>query len=58
VWELIAGQRPGRQRADDVTLFKSVGTGLQDLTLAQAMYERARARGLGQDLGEFPHARG
>ena len=39
---MIAGQRPGRQSDQDVTLFKAVGTGLLDLALAIAIYERAR----------------
>jgi ornithine cyclodeaminase/alanine dehydrogenase len=57
LWEVLAGRRPGRQHDDDITLFKAVGTGLQDLALAIALYERARERGLGVDLGEFPHLR-
>ncbi len=57
LWELASGRRPGRQRDADVTLLKTVGTGLQDLALAHAIYQRARERGLGQDLGDFPHIR-
>jgi ornithine cyclodeaminase/alanine dehydrogenase-like protein (mu-crystallin family) len=57
LWELVSGRRPGRQRPEQITLFKSVGTGLQDLAVAGALYQRARERGLGQELGEFPHAR-
>jgi ornithine cyclodeaminase/alanine dehydrogenase len=58
LWELMGGQRPGRQGGADITVFKSVGTGLQDLSLAKAIYDRARERGLGLDLGEWPHKRG
>jgi ornithine cyclodeaminase/alanine dehydrogenase len=57
LWEVIAGRRPGRRSADDVTLFKAVGTGLLDLALAIALYERARERGLGAEVGAFPHLR-
>jgi ornithine cyclodeaminase/alanine dehydrogenase-like protein (mu-crystallin family) len=57
LWELLSGRRPGRQTPDQITLFKSVGTGLEDLAVAGAVYQRARERGLGQDLGEFPNAR-
>jgi ornithine cyclodeaminase/alanine dehydrogenase len=57
LWEFASGRHPGRQSPDDVTLFKSVGTALQDLALAAVVYRRARERGLGQDLGDFPHAR-
>lgn len=57
LWEVVAGQRPGRTSPRDVTLFKSVGTGLQDVALAASMYRRACERGLGMELGDFPHAR-
>jgi ornithine cyclodeaminase/alanine dehydrogenase len=58
LWELVSGRRSGRTSADQITLFKSVGTGLQDLAVAGALYRRARERGVGQDLGEFPRPRG
>jgi ornithine cyclodeaminase len=35
--ELLRGERAGRQRPDEVTLFKSVGTALEDLAAAQAV---------------------
>ena len=57
LWELIGGQRAGRQHPDDVTVFKSVGTALQDLSLAAAIYRRARDQGRGVEVGDFPHAR-
>jgi ornithine cyclodeaminase/alanine dehydrogenase len=57
LWELVSGRRPGREHPAQITLFKSVGTGLQDLAVAGALYRRARERGLGQDLGDFPRPR-
>lgn len=57
LWEVSARRRPGRQSDADVTLFKAVGTGLLDLALAIALYERARERGLGTQVGDFPHLR-
>lgn len=57
LWELVGGRRPGRRAPDDVTLFKSVGTGLQDIAIAIALYRRAVEEGRGEDLGEFPQAR-
>ncbi|MBX5492856.1 MAG: ornithine cyclodeaminase family protein [Chloroflexi bacterium] len=57
LWELLAGRHPGRTSTTDLTVFKSVGTGLQDLSLARAIYERARALGRGLDLGDWPHRR-
>jgi alanine dehydrogenase len=38
--ELVRGEAPGRQAADDITLFKSVGTALEDLAAAQLVVER------------------
>lgn len=45
-----AGLRPGRQSADEITLFKSVGNAAQDLVLAREVYRRAQERGLGKVL--------
>jgi alanine dehydrogenase len=52
---LVAGRVPGRTSAQDITLFKSVGTGIQDIASATVIYRRARDKGLGRDLGEFPY---
>ena len=40
--EVIAGRKPGRERAEEVIVFDSTGTGLQDVAAAVAVYERAR----------------
>ncbi|HEY0493177.1 MAG TPA: ornithine cyclodeaminase family protein [Candidatus Dormibacteraeota bacterium] len=47
--ELIAGSVRRRQPSD-VTLFKSVGLALEDLALGAVVLERARKRGLGENL--------
>lgn len=39
--ELVTGAHPGRRSADEVTLFKSVGTALEDLCAARLVLERA-----------------
>ncbi len=39
--EVVAGKASGRAGADEITLFKSVGTGIQDIALAAVIYERA-----------------
>ncbi|MFE3769476.1 ornithine cyclodeaminase family protein [Streptomyces sp. NPDC059122] len=41
--ELLRAEVPGRRRADDITVFKSIGAATQDLAAAVAVYERARA---------------
>ena len=45
--EVVAGSRPGRTSRDEVIIFDSTGTGLQDVAAAARIYERARAEGVG-----------
>ena len=37
--ELVSGAHPGRRSADEITLFKSVGTALEDLCAARLVFE-------------------
>jgi ornithine cyclodeaminase/alanine dehydrogenase len=53
--ELVCGKTPGRTADDQITLFKSVGTGIQDIALAAVIYQKARERGIGKDMGAFPY---
>ncbi|HWV90868.1 MAG TPA: family 16 glycoside hydrolase [Burkholderiales bacterium] len=39
--EVIAGRRPARESADEIIVFDSTGTGLQDVAAAIAVYRRA-----------------
>jgi Ornithine cyclodeaminase/mu-crystallin family len=39
--EIVAGRKPGRERDDDIVVFDSTGTGLQDVAAAIAVYRRA-----------------
>jgi len=55
--DLVGGKVPGRRSDREITLFKSVGTGIQDIALANAIYARARERGAGIDLGAFPYVK-
>jgi alanine dehydrogenase len=50
VGEVLAGLRPGRTSADQITLFDSVGIGAQDLAIADLLVREARARGVGVEL--------
>jgi ornithine cyclodeaminase len=38
--DLATGRHPGRRTPDEVTLFKSVGSGLEDLCAARLVYDR------------------
>jgi alanine dehydrogenase len=48
--EIVAGQKPGRRGADEITLFDSTGLGLYDVASAARLYERALERGMGARL--------
>jgi alanine dehydrogenase len=45
--EIIAGARPGRAEADEITVFDSTGLAVQDVALARVIYDAARERGAG-----------
>ncbi len=48
--DLIAGRKPGRERADERTYFNAVGLAYVDVAIALAMYNRASEAGMGQEL--------
>lgn len=48
--ELIAGRKPGRSSPEEIFVFDSTGTALQDVASAAAVYERALATGRGRRL--------
>jgi ornithine cyclodeaminase/alanine dehydrogenase-like protein (mu-crystallin family) len=48
--EVIAGARPGRTDAGELTLFRSLGIGVEDLAAAQLAVRTARRLGLGAEV--------
>jgi alanine dehydrogenase len=50
IGELVAGSKPGRTSADQLTLFKSNGLAFQDAAAAALALERARAAGVGTEF--------
>jgi ornithine cyclodeaminase/alanine dehydrogenase len=48
--ELVAGALPTRRSTEQVVLYKSVGSALQDLAVAELCFTRARELGLGTAL--------
>ena len=48
--EVVAGKKPGRRAAWEITYFKSVGNAVQDVSVAQAVYQRAGEKNLGQEV--------
>lgn len=48
--DIVAGRRPGRTRPDEITIFDSSGTALQDVAAAVAVYEKARRINRGREV--------
>lgn len=48
--EVVGGTIPGRQGAEEITLFKSLGLALEDIAVAAHIYTLARERGVGEEL--------
>jgi alanine dehydrogenase len=48
--ELVAGTRPGRTAADQLTVYKSVGVAVQDAVAAALVVATARERGAGTEV--------
>ena len=48
--EILAGTAPGRRNEDEIFLFDSTGTALQDVAVAEIVMERARAAGAGLEI--------
>lgn len=50
IGELIAGLRPGRSSASQITVFESQGMAIQDLSVGAAVLQLATQRGVGTEL--------
>jgi alanine dehydrogenase len=48
--QVVAGERPGRESADETILFWHRGLSLSDIALGAAMLEKAKTLGIGQEL--------
>src|SRR5262249_49258464 len=48
--QVIVGRYTGRAHSEDVTMFKSLGIAIEDVAVAQRVYDAARARGLGKGM--------
>jgi ectoine utilization protein EutC len=49
--ELVSGQKPGRMRAEDITICDLTGVGVQDTQIALLAYQRAVEKGFGLRIG-------
>lgn len=48
--DVVSGELQGRQREEDIVLFKSLGIAAEDLAVAKLVVDRANERGLGTPL--------
>lgn len=48
--DVIAGTRPGRTSEEEITLYNSVGVGIQDMVVARLVTDAATKHGLGHDV--------
>ncbi|MBI2360175.1 MAG: ornithine cyclodeaminase family protein [Deltaproteobacteria bacterium] len=47
IGEILAGKKPGRTAANEITLYKAVGIAIQDVATARLVYEKALERKVG-----------
>jgi alanine dehydrogenase len=52
--EIVAGEVPGREDDEEITVFDSGGTGIETVAGAYLLYEKATAEGLGTTLDFAP----
>jgi ornithine cyclodeaminase/alanine dehydrogenase-like protein (mu-crystallin family) len=45
--EIVAGNKPGRESDEEITIFDSTGMALQDVAAAAILYEKAERQGAG-----------
>jgi alanine dehydrogenase len=50
IGEVLAGSKPGRSNASEITLYKSVGIAIQDVATAQLVYRKAREQNIGTNV--------
>jgi len=48
--DVLLGRVPGRESAEEINVFKSVGLGLQDVALAATVYAAATRAGIGMEI--------
>jgi ornithine cyclodeaminase/alanine dehydrogenase-like protein (mu-crystallin family) len=46
--EVLLGSKSGRDNPEQITVYKAMGTAMEDLVAAQLVYAEAKLRGVGQ----------
>jgi alanine dehydrogenase len=57
IGQIVAGQRPGRERDEELIVFWHRGFAISDIVVGNLAYERALERGAGTTLSYFAQAR-
>ncbi|USZ68594.1 ornithine cyclodeaminase family protein [Halorussus salilacus] len=52
--DVVAGNAPGRESEEDITVFDSGGTAIETVAAAHMLYEKAREEGLGSEISFAP----
>jgi len=52
--KLVTGEKPGRETVDEITLFDSVGIGLEDYSTLRLTYDLAERYGIGEERDFVP----
>lgn len=53
IGEIVAGQKPGRERDEEVIFFEPIGTGMLDVAVATIVYNKAIQKGVGEGFKFF-----
>ncbi|MBC8422896.1 ornithine cyclodeaminase family protein [bacterium] len=48
--EIVVGAKPGRENDEEITVFKSCGLAIQDMSSARVVFEAAKVAGVGQEI--------
>lgn len=54
LYEIINGAKKGRESEDEITLYDSVGIGLEDYSVLRLTYELSEKYGMGEEMGLVP----
>ncbi len=54
LWELVCGQKAGRESYEEVTLFDSVGVAIEDYSILKLVYQLALQHNLGRKMDMLP----
>jgi ornithine cyclodeaminase len=54
IWEVLEGKKSGRESADEVTIFDSVGFAVEDFSVLRLTHDLAHKYGIGHDVDMIP----